>query len=95
MDYKQFNETFGNLVNFRYQNRSKMIERITIHEMDNSYGEGSQGESNIYHEIYSWDSEMFIRLTINTDSYGSNEFINGIAFVKPIQKTISSFEPIN
>jgi hypothetical protein len=93
MDYKRFNETFKDLETFRHTN--PLIERTTEYEMNDSYGDGVQGESNIYHEIYTWDSEMYIRLTINTDSYGCNEFVNGIAFVKPIQKTVSSFEAVS
>lgn len=94
MDYKHFNNQFNNLTSFRHTNSSKMIERITEYEMNDSYGDGRQGETNIYHEIYPWVDGMFIRLTINTDSYGSNEFINGVTFVKPIAKTVTSFEPL-
>jgi hypothetical protein len=69
-----------------------LIEKIVEKEIDSDYGE--QGESSIYHEVYPFDSEVFIKLTINTDSYGYNEFINGVQFVKPIQKTVTSFESI-
>lgn len=92
MDYKQINEALGNLINFRYKNRSKLIEKIVEKEINSEYGE--QGESSIFHEVYPFNNEVFIKLTINTDSYGYNEFINGVQFVKPIQKTVTSFEPI-
>lgn len=93
MDYKQINEALGNLTNFRYENRSKLIEKIVEYEINSEYGQ--QGESSIFHEIYPFDGEIFIKLTLNTDSYGYNEFINGVQFVKPAQKTVTIFESIN
>ena len=90
MDYKKLNKMLEDLQQFRHTNSSKLVERITISEVDKEYG--SQGDTSVYHEVYPFDGEMFIRLTINTDSYGYNEFINGIQFVKPIQKTVTMFE---
>jgi hypothetical protein len=92
MDYKKLNKLLEDLQQFRHTNSSKLVERITISEVDKEYG--SQGETSVYHEVYPLDGEMFIRLTINTDSYGYNEFINGIQFVKPIQKTVTMFETL-
>jgi len=94
MDYKQFNEKFKDLETFRRTNRSALVEKITEYEIDNSYGEGEQGAVGIFHEIYPWDGEVFLKLTFNTDSYGDNEFVNGIQFVKPVQKMVSSFESV-
>lgn len=92
MDYKKLNKMLEDLQQFRHTNSSKLVERITISEVDKEYG--SQGDTSVYHEVYPFDGEMFIRLTINTDSYGYNEFINGIQFVKPIQKTVTMFETL-
>jgi len=92
MDYKKLNKLLEDLQQFRHTNSSKLVERITISEVDKEYG--SQGDTSVYHEVYPFDGEMFIRLTINTDSYGYNEFINGIQFVKPIQKTVTMFETL-
>jgi hypothetical protein len=92
MDYNQLNKLFEDLHVFRHTNRTKLVERITLKEIDKDYG--SQGDTSVYHEVYPFDGEMFIRLTINTDSYGYNEFINGIQFVKPIQKTVTMFETL-
>jgi len=92
MDYKKLNKMLEDLQQFRHTNSLKLVERITISEVDKEYG--SQGDTSVYHEVYPFDGEMFIRLTINTDSYGYNEFINGIQFVKPIQKTVTMFETL-
>jgi hypothetical protein len=92
MDYNQLNKLLEDLQQFRHTNNSKLVERITLKEIDHDYG--SQGDTSVYHEVYPFDGEMFIRLTINTDSYGYNEFINGIQFVKPIQKTVTMFETL-
>jgi len=92
MDYNRLNKLLEDLQVFRHTNRTKLVERITLKEVDKDYG--SQGDTSVYHEVYPFDGEMFIRLTINTDSYGYNEFINGIQFVKPIQKTVTMFETL-
>lgn len=92
MDYNRLNKLLEDLQVFRHTNRTKLVERITLKEIDQEYG--SQGDTSVYHEVYPFDGEMFIRLTINTDSYGYNEFINGIQFVKPIQKTVTMFETL-
>ena len=92
MDYNRLNKQLEDLQVFRHTNRTRLVERITLKEIDSDYG--SQGDTSVYHEVYPFDGEMFIRLTINTDSYGYNEFVNGIQFVKPIQKTVTMFETL-
>jgi hypothetical protein len=91
MDYKKLNEILGSLRALR--RKQTPVETIVVNELA---GEGSQGEENEIYEVYSIpDSDMFIKLRISSDSYGDNEFIDGITFVKPQQKTVTNYEPIN
>lgn len=87
--YKQLNEALRDLAALRRKSR---IERTVVKELD---GEGDQGESGLSYEVCSTPIEgLFVKLTINTDSYGDNEFVAGVEFVQPIQKTVTNYEPI-
>lgn len=90
MDYKKLNEM---LIDLRRLRRQTPIEKLVVKEL---YGEGSQGDSNEIYEVYPIDgSDLFIKLRISSDSYGDNEFVDGIQFVQPTQKTVTNYEPIN
>lgn len=90
------NEILENLENIRgsYGNKTfKKISQETIYEINNSYGDGEQGAEGQSYEIYEYKG-MFIKLDVRTDSYGDNEFVRGVQFVEPIEKTVLVYEPI-
>jgi hypothetical protein len=61
-------------------------------------GEGNQGEYNetfIFYKHKDFPEGVFLRETINTDSYGDNESIVEVKFVEGKEKTITIFEPVN
>lgn len=60
-------------------------------------GEGVQGESDEYFDIYKIKSEknLYIRVKTETDSYGDNEMPSGIEFVQATDKTVTEFKSIN
>ncbi len=63
----------------------------------NTYDEGEQGEYNKIFKYYKHPGlpvGIFMRETWNTDSYGSNEAIVSVEFVKGKEKQITVFEPI-
>ena len=94
MDYKQLNELLGDLPSFRWKNRTMKV----MEQLEKSIGgEGEQGEEGISYEVYPNPYEVgtFIKLTIATDSYGENEYIKGLQFVKPEIKSITDYKPIN
>jgi len=97
MDYKQINKLLDNLQNPKNNKALKFIEKIEGHQgVDTRNGDGYQGEYNEYSEIFQVisDPETFIRFTYQTDSYGDNESISDIKFVKGTKKIIEVFEPI-
>lgn len=87
MDYKQLNDLLGDLQNLR---NTKYEQRIVEHEID---GEGSQGDEGLSYEVYKvpFEEGLFLKLKITTDSYGDNESIAGVEFVKPIEKKILQY----
>lgn len=90
MDYKKLNEMLKDLNKLR--NSSKMVEKPVVKDLN---GREEQGESSEIYEIYPTDEkDIFIRLTINSDSYGDNEFVNGIEFVSPIQRQVTNYESV-
>ena len=62
MDYNRLNKLLEDLQVFRHTNRTKLVERITLKEVDKDYG--SQGDTSVYHEVYPFDGEMFVRSNI-------------------------------
>ena len=87
---KAFNEVMSNKKAYKV-NETKGYQGL------GSYGE-SQGEYNetfIFYKHIDFPENIFLRETINTDSYGSNEHITNINFVEEKEKTITIFEPIN
>jgi hypothetical protein len=42
-------------------------------------------------EVYPFDEDVCIKLTLKVDSYGENEFITGIQFVKPVVKSVTDY----
>lgn len=52
--------------------------------------QGVEGES---YEIYKV-ADIYVKIKISTDSYGDNERITGLEFVKPIVKQVTDFESI-
>ena len=92
MDIKKLNQIFGDLEGFRYAN--KAVKTIVESEIDNSYGEGVQGEEGVSYEIFESNGldEFFVKLEIRTDSYGYNERIVGATLVKPTEKTVTVYE---
>lgn len=94
MDYKQFNEIFANLNQIRY-GTSPWIKLTTEIEHE-IRGGGDEGRQGVSYEVYGcpFDSEVYLRFTITTDSYGDNEQISGIQFVKVTEKTIKTYESL-
>lgn len=86
-DFSKLNEFFADLIEFRRKNTP--LEKINIHLIGT---EGEQGQTSEIVEIYKLYDDCFVKLTINTDSYGDNEFVNGIQFVKPVTKEILVYE---
>jgi hypothetical protein len=97
MEYQELNKLLKNLRNPSHNNSDlSFIERITEHEISNSYGEGEQGGTSIYHDIYAMESDknVYLKITYNTDSYGSNEFPASIQFCKAKPKSVTEYEII-
>ena len=90
MNYQLLNKY---LKNFNYlRNGNTLIKKQIIRDISR---EGSQGDSNLSYEIYKLpETEVYIKLEINSDSYGDNEFVAGVEFVKPVEKVVTRFETI-
>lgn len=99
MDYKQINEILSNISNPNSNNSLIFVEKQNKHMgvSDNSYySDGVQGESDQYVKIFKLksDNEIYVAFEYETDSYGDNERVTSIQFVKPANKTVINYEPI-
>ena len=87
---KAFNEVMSN-------KKAYKVQETKGHQGLGSYGE-SQGEYNetfIFYKHQDFPENIFLKETIETDSYGSNEHTSNITFVEGKEKTITIFEPVN
>ena len=99
MDYKKLNEILSQsyLLTNEFSQKPKYLEfteKLVGHHMD---GNESQGDYNEYFTIWKikdpeFGEGMFIKATVHTDSYGDNEFVKGIEFVKGKSKTVTIYE---
>lgn len=81
MDYKELNSKLRNLAAFRNT-------AIPVFQTEREY------EGASFEEVYDIGLEdgMFLKLYISSDSYGDNESINGVEFVKGKEKTVIVYE---
>ena len=93
MNYKLINESLKDLEELRY-NKSKRIKKEIINEVAGD--SSTQGEEGLAYEFYEIGlaDNFILKMTITTDSYGEDESITGIEFVKPIKKQVTVFEAI-
>lgn len=86
-------------LNDLFLNKSKyktQTEKGHIGISDNAYN-GSQGEYNEtfnYYKHPELPEGIFMRETLQSNSYGDNDSIVKIEFVEGIEKTVKVFEPI-
>jgi hypothetical protein len=93
MNYKLINEALKDINQLR--NSHKFVQ-VESHETNNVDKEnGSQGESNIITEVYSIGEDIYLKVLLETDSYGGNEAITSIQICVPVKKEITVFEAIN
>ncbi len=81
MDYTQLNELLSDFDKLR---RNKAVESKLP-----DYEEGTDG-----YEVYHIEDDVYVKLTIYTDSYGDNECVTGIEFVSPRTVQVTNFEKL-
>ena len=90
---KQINEILKELREIRY-NTSK-YKKVDTKVVKVIYDEGEQGEEGLSYEVYSTPYEgIFVKLTIKTNSYGYDEFVDGVSFVEAKEKEVTVYERV-
>ena len=88
MNYKQLNEVFKSLRNIK-------LKKVSTNQSDNFYSEKNQGDEGVRIDVYELGFDvLYLKVTTISDSYGDNESIDSIQFVKPIVKQVTDFEPV-
>lgn len=89
MNLTKINEVLKDLKQLRY--RGKPVEVEVVKEIRDE----EQGEEGLSYEIYNLDTDdLYVKLKINTDSYGDNESITGLEFVKPKEVIVTKFQSV-
>lgn len=94
MDFQFLNSLLKNL-EYPDQKVLKLIETKEVSTpINRHYGEGLQGEENVFVKIYQSVQQptIYIKVMYFTDSYGIGAYVRGIQFVQPIEKTVTVFE---
>jgi len=83
-----------------FSNKSKyQHSEATGHRgIPDEWHDGMQSEYNerfIYYRHPQMPENYFMKETYQTDSYGSEERITNVEFVKGVEKQVTVFEPIN
>jgi len=79
------------------KSKYKMQEKTGHIGIPDDYSEGNQGEYNetiIYYKHPGFTEGVFMQETYHTDSYGNNEHLVDIQFVKGKEKKVTIYEPI-
>lgn len=90
MNYKLINKYLKNIDLLRRRQGALLIDTITISEHTNPPTQGQEGE---FHEIYDigLEDNMLLKVIIMSDSYGFQETVKGVTFVKAISKTVQIY----
>ena len=95
MDYKKLNSLLANIGSLRYNlpEGVKFVGRTEVSKIDSDYPR--QGENGEYYDLFNlgkdWDNQ-FLKVTYTTDSYGSNDSLQGFLFCKPVEKQVTVYE---
>lgn len=88
--FKEFLAAIKNISELRYGTKYRRVAE-TNDEKLSGHEDGWQGESNTLTEVYHIAGELYVKVTLKTDSYGDNEAISGISLVSPIVKQVQDF----
>jgi hypothetical protein len=96
MQLSQINDLLTNVKNPNKTKLKLVKKEITTPLEKDSYGYTPQGSSEEYSNIYEviGEDNLYLKLSFETDSYGDNDSLVSIQFVKAKQVTVSSFEKV-
>jgi len=96
MDIKFVNEILADFRNIRSSWKNDKWTKVSEKVSKEIEGEGEQGEEGEATEVYQSKlyPSIYVKFELRTDSYGDNEHVIGVQFVKPIIKEVTDFEPI-
>lgn len=83
MNWEQLNEVLKDLNSLR--NGRTSATKVASQSDGDDYQPTTE-------EVYKLSDEVYIKVTVQTDSYGDNELIKGIEFVQPKQTLVTEFE---
>lgn len=89
VELSEVNKILEDFTTIRSSYRGNGLTKVAteiVKTIDDNY-EGSEGETGLSYEIYQ-SGDLYIKVKIETDSYGDNENITGIQFVEPREKLI-------
>ncbi len=88
MDVVKLNKVLKDLKNIE-------LKRVSTFESDNFDREKNQGEEGERIDIYDLgEDDLFLQVITSSNSYGDEEGVKSIQFVKPITKTVKGYEPV-
>jgi hypothetical protein len=96
MELKLINEVLADLSYPQGIKGVSLLDKVNTKERpDMQGGEPLQGGYDEYYKVFKLPVEgVFLKLTYRTDSYGDNDSLHSIQFVKETQKKVTIYEAI-
>ena len=91
-DYKLINEVLANLDEYSLGKRYAVVAE----EKDRDFGtELDQGETSKKHIVFKLPmDDLYLKVTVISDSYGDREWVSSVQFTRPVIKTVQEFIPL-
>lgn len=96
MELKEINKILSDIESLIDGNRKLPYEKVVdTRDGDCANSDGIHGKYDTITKVYDLGQEnLFLKIVAKTDSYGYNEHLTSIQFVKPVIKQITDFEQI-
>lgn len=86
LELREINKILESLLN-------KDLEEVSV-ELDDFERQIEQGRMGKKTEVFEFSNELYIKMVTVSDSYGTINGIESIAFVKPVKKEVTIYENV-
>ncbi len=82
--------------NVSYSQLNELLEEFYILRSGTCVEKTVVEDEEVTYEVYKapFGDDLYIKLKLRTDSYGENEYVSGLQFVKQVTKNVTGFESI-
>ena len=95
MEIKELNQILSNLGAMINDHGANPYKKVLDTREGTCEAQESQGDHDTITRVFDLNRDsLFLKIVLHTDSYGDNEFLHKIEFVKPVIKEVTDFQTI-